>query len=790
MNVKALNQSRNVNGINIQGLQKSSFRLKGLDCADCAAKLEKRIRQLEGVKSAQVSFGVSKLMVEHYYPALNIMKAVRESGYGIEIDMPEGIRLTELRISGLDCADCAAKLEKRLSSLDGIEGVSLVFGTGKVGVRHRTPVDLIAKAIKEAGYGVEMWREPSSGDGKGTVFKNPKLLSAVLSGLFLSAGFLAGLLGAGGHIATGLYLASILSGGYQVARSGFYAVRSFSLDMNFLMTVAVAGAAAIGEWAEGAMVVFLFALGNYLQVYTIEKTRNSIRSLMDMSPREAVVMRNGDEITVPVEDVMPGDAVVIRPGQNIPVDGKVRAGNSSVNQAPITGESVPVDKGPGDAVYAGTINQQGALEVEAACHFKDTTLSRVINLVEEAQAQKAPSQQLVDRFAFYYTPAVLILAAAVTVLPVFLFGQPFKPWFEKSLMLLVISCPCALVISTPVSIISAIGSAAKRGVLIKGGAYLEEAGKLNIIALDKTGTMTLGRPQVKEIISGGEMSPKEILSLASAVEKYSEHPLARAIVSRTEEDGLEIPAAMNFESYTGKGARAEVEEKRYYVGNIKLFEEMGVSVRQWSDRAEELTNSGNSVVVIGSADKILGIVTLADRVRPGIGEVIRRLKRVGIKRVVMLTGDNPGAAKSVAGEAGVTDFRAGLLPQEKLVAIRELKASGKVAMVGDGVNDAPALALADVGIAMGGAGTDTAIETADIALMADDLSKLPYAIRLSRRALNTIKQNIIFALLLKAGFIAITFMGYGTLWMAVFADTGASLLVTLNGMRLIRVRDD
>jgi len=696
---------------------------------------------------------------------------------------------SRFRITGLDCASCAAKLEKKIASLEGVESVSVHFASGKMHVDHRAPVETIIRAIREAGYGASLWSPASLGETFSDRQKKVRLASTALSGALLAGGLAAGWIPAGDRAAGVLYLLSILSGGFLLFKSGFYSVRSLSMDMNFLMTVAVIGALAIGEWSEGAAVVFLFSLGNLLQVYTIDRTRNSIRGLMDLSPREALVRRDGAEVNLPVEEIKPGDVVIVKPGQSIPVDGQVASGRSAVNQAPITGESMPLEKGPGDPVYAGTINQQGALEVEATRLAGDSTLARIISLVEEAQDQKAPSQLMVDRFARYYTPAVLAGALGVAVLPTLLFGQPFTPWFEKALILLVISCPCALVISTPVSIVSAIGSAARKGVLIKGGAHLEEAGALKVIAFDKTGTLTGGRPEVTDLIPAGDVSPERLLSLAAAVEKLSEHPLARAILSRAERDGVDPPAVAYFESFAGKGARAQIDGVSYFVGNQIFFEEQGLDTGKWSEVTAGLQAEGKTAVLVGGGQAVLGVVAAADRVRPGSREAVAALAGAGIKNIVMLTGDNLGTARAVAREVGVADFRAELLPQDKLLAIRELRSGGKVAMVGDGVNDAPALAAADVGIAMGGAGTDTAIETADIALMADDLAKLPYAIKLSRRALAIIRQNISFSLLIKAVFIAATFMGWATLWMAVFADTGASLLVTLNGMRLMLVKE-
>lgn len=699
-----------------------------------------------------------------------------------------GVKTSRIRLSGLDCADCAAKLEKKVASMGGVESVRVNFAAGRMNVIHTAPVEAVIKAVHEAGYGAAPWAQARAEEIPDHQ-KKMRLASTAVSGVFLAAGFASGIAGIGRDISVALFLLSILSGGLLVARSAFYAARSFNLDMNVLMTAAVAGAAAIGEWSEGAAVVFLFSLGNLLQAYTIDKTRKSIRDLMDLSPREAVVRRDGAEIRLPVEEIRPGDTVIVKPGQNIPVDGKVAAGRSSVNQAPITGESVPVGKKAGDYVYAGTINEYGALEVEVTRHAADSTLSRIISLVEEAQEQKAPSQQLVDRFARYYTPAVLAAAVAVAALPPLLFNQPFIPWFEKALILLVISCPCALVISTPVSIASAIGSAAKKGVLIKGGSHLEEAGALKIIAFDKTGTLTRGKPEVTDVIGAGGAGAEQVLAVAAAVERFSEHPLAMAILNKAGRQKEEIPPASDFKSFAGRGASAQIYGKEYCIGNYMLFQELGISTGQWHETIEKLHGDGKTVVMVGSGEGIMGIIAAADRVRPGSREAVAGLAGVGIKKMVMLTGDNRGTARAVAGELGIDDVRADLLPQDKLEAIRELKSMGKAAMVGDGVNDAPALAAADVGIAMGGAGTDTAIETADIALMADDLSKLPYAIRLSRKALFTIKQNISFSLLIKAVFIAATLAGHATLWMAVFADTGASLLVTLNGMRLMLVKD-
>lgn len=772
----------------------SSLRLCGLDCADCAVKLEKKISRMPGVKSASVNFGAVKLTVEHSLPLDKVISAVTESGYGAEVEgavAKTASNLSSFRLGGVDCADCAAKLEKKLRGLSGVEEVSLNFGAAVLTVRHTCPAGDIVGLVRGSGYGIEPIGSSGPTPVPAPFYKDKKMVLTALSGTFLGVGFLLSLLGMPETVKVTTYLLAILAGGFYTARSGLYALRSFSLDMNFLMTVAVIGAAAIGEWSEGATVVFLFSLGNALQSYTMDKTRNSIRTLMDLSPKEALVRRNGTEISLPSGEIAPGDILLVRPGERIAMDGDVLSGSSGVDQSPITGESIPLEKNKGDRVYAGTINGRGFMEILVTRAAKDNTLSRIIKLVEEAQAQRAPSQQFVDVFAKYYTPLVIAGAVLTAALPPLAFGQPFAPWFERALILLVISCPCALVISTPVSIVSAIGSAAKRGVLIKGGAHLEEAGALKVVAFDKTGTLTTGRPEVTDILPAPGHTQEELLKIAASIESCSEHSLATAVLRLAKDKKLHLPECSGFRSFPGKGAAAEMNGTTYYAGNRRLFAEAGIPADAMPESLSKLEQKGKTPVIVGSGKEIIGVLAVADRVRNNAGEAVEDLRRAGIERVVMLTGDNPGAAAAVAAQLGVDDFKAGLLPEDKLDVVRSLKKEhGKLAMVGDGVNDTPALAAATVGIAMGAAGTDTALETADIALMADDLTKLPYVIRLGRRTLKTIKQNIGFSVLIKGAFIAATFAGMANLWMAVFADTGAALLVILNGMRLLKAREE
>lgn len=555
------------------------------------------------------------------------------------------------------------------------------------------------------------------------------------------------------------------------------------------MTIAAVGAVAIGQFEEAAAVVFLFSFGNALQGYTLDKTRNSIRALMELAPSEALVRRGGIEIVLSVEEIRLGDIMLVRPGERIPMDGKVASGVSSVNQAPITGESLPVEKQVGDEVYAGTINERGALDIEVTKLAKDNTLSRIINMVEEAQGQRAPSQQFVDRFAKYYTPIVIGAAVLVAVVPTLLFGQPFEKWFYEALGMLLVACPCALVISTPVAIVSAIGSAAKSGVLIKGGMYLEEAGALSVVAFDKTGTLSEGKPQVTDVISMNGDSQEDILSIAAAIESRSEHPLGEAIINNAREKGISIPAVANFEAILGKGARGEVNGKLYQIGNKRFYTEQGLPLGNVEDQVSRLQSEGKTVMFMGDGEQILGLIAVADVLRSNSKQAIEKLKKAGITKVIMLTGDNERTARAIADQVGLDDFRADLLPEDKVDAIKDLlNEHGKVAMVGDGVNDAPAMAISTVGIAMGVAGTDAALETADIALMADDLTRLSYAMELSRKTLKIIKQNITFALTLKALILLLVIPGWLTLWLAIIGDMGASILVTLNGMRLIRMR--
>jgi Cd2+/Zn2+-exporting ATPase len=582
-------------------------------------------------------------------------------------------------------------------------------------------------------------------------------------------------------LSTVLYLASVLFGAYHFARKGLYALKTFSLGINFLMSLAILGAIVIEEYVEAASLAFLFSLAELLEEFSVERARRSLRELIKLAPREARVRRDGEELLCPIEEISVGEVCIVKPGERIALDGQVLSGSSFVNQAPITGESVPVEKRPGDEVFAGTINYDGYLEITVTKRAKDTTLARIIHLVEEAEAQKAPSERFVDRFARYYTPGVVLVALLVATVPAIFFGAAFSEWFSRALALLVIACPCALLISTPVSIISAITSAARHGVLIKGGVYLEELGQIQTIVFDKTGTLTTGQLTVTDIIPTDSISPTEVLRIAAALERKSQHPIAQAIVRAYEERaaGEPLPDAQEFTSLTGQGVQAKLDGTLYRVGRLQLFNADGLA----------LASQAKTVIGVGTPDRLLGLIALADPIRPQAHQTVQRLKDLGIE-VVMVTGDNEATARAVAQQLGITHYHAGVFPDQKVHEIEHLRSEyGRVAMVGDGVNDAPALAAASVGIAMGAVGSDAALETAHVALMGDDLSKLPYLIELSRRTRRVIQQNILFSILTKLTLGLGVFPGYVTLVLAVLVgDMGASLAVTGNALRLARVK--
>ena len=584
------------------------------------------------------------------------------------------------------------------------------------------------------------------------------------------------------------YLAGIIFGGRFVVVKAWYAARHLRPDINLLMTIAVAGAIAIGEWFEAATVTFLFALSLALESWSVGRARRAIAALLDLAPPTLRLVRaNGTEADVPVADATPGDRFIVAAGERIALDGRVVAGTSAINQAPITGESVPVEKGSGADVFAGTINGDGTLTVEATKGAQDTTLARIIHMVEEAHARRAPSEQWVERFARIYTPAVMVLALLVFLVPPILAGGAWHDWFYRALVLLVIACPCALVISTPVAIVASLAASARAGVLVKGGAFIELPAHLKAIAMDKTGTITRGEPEVVRVVALNNHTEAELLARAAALEVRSTHPLARTILRYARSQGLTPEPATDTRVLKGKGLTGIFDGEAFWLGSHRYVIERGQDAPEIAEPAEALEADGKTVVVIGNDRHVCGLIAVADTIRPEARSIIKHLHAAGVSHVVMLTGDNRATAKAIAREVGIDEVHAELLLEDKVGEVEQLVARyGAVAMVGDGVNDAPALARANLGIAMGAIGSDAAIETADIALMTDDISRLPWLVYHSKRTLVIIRENITFSLAIKALFVVLTFSGFATLWGAIAADVGASLAVVANSLRLLR----
>ncbi|QDP39356.1 heavy metal translocating P-type ATPase [Radiobacillus deserti] len=770
--------------------EKEEYRVHGMDCPSCATTLEKGIRRLKEVQDATVHYGTSKLQVvgTNGFTFDVLEQEVQKLGFHVEpITQKKGSKTDTFEVAGMDCGNCAQSIANHVNKIPSVHNVQVSFATGKMKVDHDDHVENIISEVAKIGYKASLVTNIKKQESPPTQKHEYGLIT--FTGILIAFGFLGSYLDLPSILSSLLYAVAIGISGYKPFKSAFYAIKSRSLDMNVLMSVAVIGAVIIGEWFEGATVIWLFALGTTLQNRSIEQTRRSIRNLMDLAPSEAWIKDGVQLVKKPVEEVQVGDIVVIKPGDRVPLDGTILTGESSINQAPITGESIPVDKFEGDSVYAGTINESGSLEVEVTNLVEDTTISKIIHLVEEAQEQKAPTQAFIDKFASIYTPVVFVIALIVIVAPP-LFGLgTWGEWVYKGLALLVVACPCALVISTPVAIVSAIGNAAKNGVLVKGGTFLEKAGAVNAIAFDKTGTLTEGKPKVSSV-HALTTSEENLLSIALTLEDYSTHPIAKAIADHARNGGILAQNGSGFKNIVGKGVQATIDDTVYYAGNIRLFEELNLSLDSLRSDVDQWQSQGKSVVIIGTNSKILGVITVSDTLRKTTVQALTGLKQVGMKQVIMLTGDNKGTAKMISNEVNVTRYFAELLPEDKVNAIKSLQQEGyKVAMVGDGINDAPALATSDLGIAMGGAGTDTAMETADIVLMADNMEKLPHTVKLSRKALAIIKQNIWFSIIVKLAALVFIFPGWLTLWMAVLSDTGAAIIVILNSFRLLKMKD-
>ena len=694
----------------------------------------------------------------------------------------------QYRLQNLSCANCAAKFEKNVKDIPTVEDCQLNFGAAKLTVVG----DVTVEQLEAAGAfdGIKVTKAEERVKKSTPFYQRKENILAGISLLFILVSLAFSMTqGEGNFLSNILYFFAILIGGVSIFKTGLRNLMRFEFDMKTLMTIAIIGAAIIGEWQEAAIVVFLFAVSEALEAYSMNKARQSIERLMEIAPPVALVKRahgsHYHEVEVPTEEIAIGDLLIVKPGQKIAMDGVVVGGSSTVNQAAITGESIPVKKDIGDEVFAGTLNEEGALEIKVSKLAADTTLAKIIHLVEEAQAEKAPSQKFVDQFAKYYTPLIMLVALLVAVIPP-LFTGDWQQWIYQGLAVLVVGCPCALVISTPVAIVTAIGNAAKQGVLIKGGVYLEELVRTQAIAFDKTGTLTKGKPEVTDMKITKEITETQFLRLVGTVEKSSQHPLAKAVLTKVQELQIPVTEPVNFNSVTGKGAYATVDGVKVMVGSLHWIHSQVILEEDVKEQAERFARQGKSVIAAATEHEFLGIIAIADQLRSDSKQVISELAKNDVK-AMMLTGDAELTAAAIAEELQLTQVRSSLLPADKLGAMKEFQQKyGSVAMVGDGVNDAPALAAASIGIAMGGAGTDAALETADIVLMGDNLEKIPAIIRLSKKTLSIIKQNIAFALGLKAIALLLVIPGWLTLWIAIFADMGATLLVVLNSLRLMK----
>ena len=827
------------------GARTLELRIPGMDCSTCAEKVERSVETLQGIDRVEPRVTSGRLTVEYDPTAVDeaaVRDRVEAAGYEVEATARE----LSFAVPDMDCASCASKVENSLTETPGVESVETRPTSGRVTTTLASGTDAedVRAAIEGAGYDASPIADDRAGiDESRAVWRTMRAAGTALGAVFVVAGMvlqflspeanpaLFEILGRTYELSQVLYVLAAGVAGAPIVRNGYYSARNRSLDIDFLMSAGILASVAAHHPFEGAMLAVLFSIAQLLERFSMDRARDSLRELMALSPETARVRRDdGEEETVPVGALAVGDVTIVKPGEKVPADGVVREGESAIDQSPITGESVPVDKTPGDEVYAGTILEAGYLEVEVTSPADESTIARIVRLVEDAEREKTEREQFVDRFASVYTPIVVALAVAVATLPPLLAGWSWNTWFLRGLTLLVIACPCAFVISTPVSVVSGITSGARNGVLIKGGRHLEAVGESDVLAIDKTGTLTAGELSVTDVVALDGATEDDLLRRAAAVERRSEHPIGAAIVVAAkernldaDESGADDPAVDDFEALAGRGVRAEIESTTHYVGNPSFIRaESGLDlghrhvtdggsdlaateprcpaddcVDVLSDVVQRLEADGKSVVLVATDERLLGAIGVADRVRPEAAWAVSRLQDQGV-RVVMLTGDNEGTARAIAEEVGVDEYHAELLPEEKLERIRELEARygtdedpAHVAMVGDGINDAPALATATVGIAMGAAGTDTALETADVALMGDDLAKLPYLYRLSGGANGVIRQNIYSSLAVKAVLAAGAPFGIVTVIHAVvIGDMGMSLAVTGNAMRLAGVEPD
>lgn len=773
------------------GSAQAVYRIENMDCPTEEALIRSKLAGLAGVAGLEFNLMQRTLAVRHELPSLSpVEQALKAIGMqAVRMDQASAEQTTKLSIAKMDCPTEETLIRNKLGTVAGVADLDFNLMQRTLSVRHANQVlpDVLV-ALQALGFEAQVVDTAEVASPSAAPVTTPTNWWPLgISLVTASAAEAVYWLHNGNHWSVVvLALVAVFTGGLSTYKKGWIALKNRNLNMNALMSIAVTGAMLIGHWPEAAMVMVLFALAEVIEAKSLDRARNAIRGLLDLTPEQATVQQaDGTWREVGAKQITIGARVRVKPGERIALDGEVLEGRSAVNQAPITGESLPVEKSPGDSVFAGTINESGSFEYRVTALANNSTLARIIHAVEAAQGSRAPTQRFVDQFARWYTPVVFGVAIAVALLPPLFMGAAWLDWIYRALVLLVVACPCALVISTPVSIVSGLAAAARHGILIKGGVYLEEGRKLRWLALDKTGTITHGKPAQTDFVTWGNALASDSRSIAASLAARSDHPVSKAVAQAAQTDGVALLDVAEFNALPGRGVQGQINGATYHLGNHRMLEELGQCTPELEQRIAALENAGKTVVMLVGAKGVHGLFAVADTIKDSSKRAIAELHALGIN-TVMLTGDNPHTAQAIAAQAGIDRAQGNQLPDDKLREVEQLSRNGKVGMVGDGINDAPALARADIGFAMGAAGTDTAIETADVALMDDDLRKIPTFVRLSRATAQVLMQNIVLALGIKAVFLVLTFTGHATMWMAVFADMGASLLVVGNGLRLLR----
>ena len=773
------------------GSAQAVYRIENMDCPTDEALIRSKLAGLAGVAGLEFNLMQRTLAVRHELPSLSpVEQALKAIGMqAVRMDQASAEQTTKLSIAKMDCPTEETLIRNKLGTVAGVADLDFNLMQRTLSVRHANQVlpDVLV-ALQALGFEAQVVDTAEVASPSAAPVTTPTNWWPLgISLVTASAAEAVYWLHNGNHWSVVvLALVAVFTGGLSTYKKGWIALKNRNLNMNALMSIAVTGAMLIGHWPEAAMVMVLFALAEVIEAKSLDRARNAIRGLLDLTPEQATVQQaDGTWREVGAKQITIGARVRVKPGERIALDGEVLEGRSAVNQAPITGESLPVEKSPGDSVFAGTINESGSFEYRVTALANNSTLARIIHAVEAAQGSRAPTQRFVDQFARWYTPVVFGVAIAVALLPPLFMGAAWLDWIYRALVLLVVACPCALVISTPVSIVSGLAAAARHGILIKGGVYLEEGRKLRWLALDKTGTITHGKPAQTDFVTWGNALASDSRSIAASLAARSDHPVSKAVAQAAQTDGVALLDVAEFNALPGRGVQGQINGATYHLGNHRMLEELGQCTPELEQRIAALETAGKTVVMLVGAKGVHGLFAVADTIKDSSKRAIAELHALGIN-TVMLTGDNPHTAQAIAAQAGIDRAQGNQLPDDKLREVEQLSRNGKVGMVGDGINDAPALARADIGFAMGAAGTDTAIETADVALMDDDLRKIPTFVRLSRATAQVLMQNIVLALGIKAVFLVLTFTGHATMWMAVFADMGASLLVVGNGLRLLR----